>query len=188
MLEVVYYVASSLDGYIATPGGGLEWLLPFEGAEEDYGYSEFYGSVDAVLLGSRTYEQALTFGEWPYPAKPVWVFSRRVPQAVGPDVTVTGHSPAQVTAELRAAGMRRAWLVGGGELAASFRAAGLITDYIVSVIPVLLGGGIPLFANSGPQEGLRLLCTIPYPSGVVQLCYQPLGDAEQALPADVHTV
>ena len=66
MPEVVYYVATSLDGYIATPEGSVDWLSTFEGTEEDYGYAEFYSTVDALLLGSRTYEQNLAFGEWAY--------------------------------------------------------------------------------------------------------------------------
>jgi hypothetical protein len=70
MPEIVYYVAASLDGYIATTEGKVDWLSAFEGTEEDYGYAEFYSTVDALLLGSRTYEQILAFGEWPYSGKP----------------------------------------------------------------------------------------------------------------------
>ena len=68
--EIVYYVATSIDGYIASPDGSVEWLSPYEGKGEDYGYTEFYDSVDGVLLGSRTYEKALSFGAWPYSDKP----------------------------------------------------------------------------------------------------------------------
>jgi len=174
VLEIVYYVASSLDGYVATPDGGLEWLAPFEGAGEDYGYSEFYASVDAVLLGGRTYEQALTFGEWPYPGKPTWVFSSRALEVAGPDTVVTDASPSHVASELGARGVRRAWLVGGGKLAASFRTADLITEYIVSTIPVILGSGIPIFGTPGPQQRLRLVETTSYPNGLVQSRYVPL--------------
>ena len=75
-MEIIYYVAASLDGLIATPDGGIDWLKPFEGGAEDYGYGEFYASIEAVLLGRATYETALRFPEWPYPGKPYWVFSR----------------------------------------------------------------------------------------------------------------
>lgn len=71
-IEIVYYVAASLDGFIATPDGGIEWLKPFEGGEEDYGYGAFYASVEAVLLGRVTYEKSLEFPEWPYAGKPYW--------------------------------------------------------------------------------------------------------------------
>ncbi len=179
MPEVVYYVASSLDGYIATAVGGLEWLAPFEGGEEDYGYAEFYASVDAVLLGRRTYDTAVGFGEWPYPGKPTWVFSRTMLSVAGPDLTVTGENPANVVAELSARGIRRAWLVGGGMLASSFRSAGLITEYIVSTIPVILGDGIPLFGAPGSRQRLRRLETVAYPSGLVQSRYAPVSEVKR---------
>lgn len=159
-MEVVYYVAASLDGFIATREGGIDWLRPFEGGAEDYGYSEFYASVEAVLLGRKTYEQSLQFPEWPYAGKPYWVFS-----------SATRNTPAAVVQEMRQRGLRRAWLVGGGKLAASFRRERLITEYIVSVIPVILGEGIPLFDGLTGFEALKLLSSRSYPSGIVQLRY-----------------
>ena len=172
MTEIIYYVAASLDGYIATPDGGIEWLSPFEGKGEDYGYAAFYASVDAVLLGRRTYDQCLTFGEWPYPGKPCWVFSRRRMKITAPGVTLTDQDPVQVVNELKAKKLRRAWLVGGGRLAGSFRKRGLISEYVVSVIPVILGAGVPMFVSGGAHEALKLVETTPYPSGVVQLRYR----------------
>ena len=171
MPHLIYYVASSLDGYIAIPDGGLEWLAPFEGKDEEYGYTEFYESIDAVLLGSRTYEKCLTFGAWPFPGKPSWVFSRRGIAAAHEDIIITPDRPEQVMAELKERGVGRAWLVGGGALAGSFRDRRLITEYIVSIIPVILGEGIPLFAASGEREYLRLADSRSYPNGVVQLRY-----------------
>ena len=174
--EVVYYVASSLDGYIATSDGGLDWLAPFESADEDYGYARFYASVGAVLVGSRTYEQSLTFGGWPYPGKPVWVFSSRSLETPGPEVTVTDRPPADVVADLAHRGIGRAWLVGGGTLAGSFKEAGLITEYIVSIIPVLLGEGIAVLGGAGGLRRLRLEDATSYPNGVTQLRYTPLEE------------
>jgi dihydrofolate reductase len=185
MPEIVYYVAASLDGYIATPDGGIAWLEPFEGTGEDYGYSAFYASVDTLLLGSRTYEQVLTFESWPYPGKPCWVFSRRSLAPARPEVRVTAQRPREVAAELDALGSHKAWLVGGGLLAGAFEAEGLITEYMVAIIPVLLGAGIPLFcAPAAELEGLSsALSTLPsvqalrlvahsvYQNGVVQLHY-----------------
>jgi dihydrofolate reductase len=171
MLTVLYYVAASVDGYIATQGGGVEWLSPFEGSGEDYGFAQFYASVDALLLGSRTYEQSLTLGTWPYPGKPCWVFSQRPLSVRRPEVTLTTHSPRQVVAALAAQHYRRLWLVGGATLAASCRAEGVITDYIVSIMPLILGGGIPLFSAPGPPENLALADTRSYANGVVQLWY-----------------
>ena len=160
-MEIIHYVAASLDGYIATPEGGIDWLKPYEGTGEDYGYGEFYASVEAVLLGRATYEQSLQFPEWPYAGKPYWVFSR-----------ATGNTPGSVIAEMQARGLRRAWLVGGGKLAAAFRAERLISEHIVSIVPVLLGRGIPMFDGPGGKETLRLKTSRAYPSGIVQLRYE----------------
>ena len=171
MLEIVYYVAASVDGYIAKPDGALDWLTPYEGGEEDYGYAQFYKSVDAVLMGRKTYEKSQSFGAWPYPGKPCWVFSHGSAKNVPADVVVTTQSPAQVVSEIAARGIKRAWLVGGGALAASFQSQGLITEYIVTIIPVLLGDGIPLFAPSRSTEKLRLVEAKQYPTGLMQLRY-----------------
>ena len=160
LMEIIYYVAASLDGFIATPDGGIEWLRPFEGTGEDYGYGEFYASVEAVLLGRRTYEQSLRFPEWPYAGKPYWVFSAS-----------TGNTPRKVAMEMQTRGIRRAWLAGGGKLAAAFRADGLISEHIISVIPVILGAGIPLFDGAGPFESVRLISSRAYDSGIVQVRY-----------------
>ncbi len=173
MPEVVYYVASSLDGYIATPDGGIEWLKPFDNPGEDYGYASFYASIDAVLVGRRTFEQSLSFPEWPYAGKPCWVFSRRKIQVPRPDVSVTAGDPRRVMEALYARGLRRAWLVGGGELAGAFQARGLITEYIVSVIPVILGYGIPMLGAARGKKDLKLTDTKSYSSGIVQLRYRP---------------
>jgi len=171
-MEVVYYVASSLDGYIATAGGGIEWLRPFEQGGEDYGYADFYASIDCVLLGRHTYEQSQSLGEWPYPKKPCWVFSRTRNGPSEPGVRFTANAPRVALAEAEGEGCKRAWLVGGGKLAAAFRADGLISEHIVSVIPVLLGGGIPLFDGPGQLEWLNLAESRIYPSGIVQLRYR----------------
>jgi dihydrofolate reductase len=160
-VEIIYYVAASLDSLIATPDGGIEWLKPYEGTGEDYGYAEFYASIEAVLLGRATYEKCLEFPEWPYAGKPYWVFSRG-----------NGNTPASVVAEMKARGLRRAWLVGGGKLAAALRAERLITEHIISIVPVLLGAGIPLFDGPAPSEQLRLVSSRAYASGIVQLRYE----------------
>jgi dihydrofolate reductase len=89
-----------------------------------------------------------------------------------PDVTLTSESPARLMVALEARGIQRLWLVGGGNLAASCRAQGLITAYIITVIPVILGAGIPLFAAPGPTEPLTLVTSVPYPNGLVQLHYE----------------
>jgi dihydrofolate reductase len=171
MTKIIYYVASSLDGYIATQDGGVDWLSAYNTTEEDYGYAAFFDSVDGLIEGSRTYEQALSFGEWPHPGKPCWVCTHRHIESKHPEVTFTQASPSELVSELRRLGLGRVWLVGGGQLAASFRAQGLIDEYIVSVIPTVLGSGISLFGSPGPQENLKLVECKPYAGGLVQLHY-----------------
>jgi dihydrofolate reductase len=172
MTEVVYYVASSLDGYIATEDGGIDWLMPFQKSGDDFGFVDFYSSVDALLMGSRSYEVALKHGGWQAPDKPSWIFTHRDLTIAHPSVTLTSDDPAQVVETLRARGLKRAWLMGGGELATSFRVQGLISHYIVGLIPVVLGKGIPLFASVSGQTSLKLVEIKPFPSGVVMLSYE----------------
>lgn len=176
-VEVIYYVASSMDGYIATPDGGVDWLTSFHCQGEDHGYAEFYASVDALLLGSDTYEVALAHGPWPSPDKPSWVFTRRKLSVVHPSVTLTSDDPSQVIASLAANGHGRAWLMGGGKLAASFRKRGLISHYRIFVVPLILGEGIPLFAPAAGPDALRLVDTTRYASGIVELGYVPQSSA-----------
>jgi dihydrofolate reductase len=154
--EIVYYVAASADGFIATADGGVDWLSPFEGGDDDYGYAAFLAGVDAILLGRTTYEQVLTFGDWPYAGKTSWVFSHRAQADIAERVTITSDTPSDVAAMLDEAGVSRAWLVGGGELAGSFARADLITGYIISVMPVLLGNGVRLLGRQGAPGQLAL--------------------------------
>jgi len=173
MLEVIYCVAASLDGYIATDDGGVDWLAPFQNASEDHGVGDLYSSVDALLMGSHTYEFALKLGQWPSPEKPSWVFTRRDLRVLHPSITLTSQNPAEVVELLRARGVHRAWLMGGGELATSFRSAGLISRFIISIFPVILGSGIPLFAPApSVKDSLRLTEAKPFASGIVQLSYE----------------
>src|SRR3954464_5895991 len=120
MLEVIYYVASSLDGYIATANGSVDWLSRFHTPGEDHGAAELEASVDALLLGSHTYEFALKLGRWPSPGKPSWVFTQRDLPILHPSITLTSQRPREVAELLAARGVGRAWLMGGGKLAASF--------------------------------------------------------------------
>jgi dihydrofolate reductase len=172
MLEIVYYAAASLDGYIATAES--EWLPPIEETGEDYGYSDFYGTVDAVLMGSGTYEKIQHHPQWPYAGKPCWVFTRqrRYAKSSTTDITFTAAPPEHIARELDEQGLKRAWIVGGGKLAASFRERGLITTYGIGIVSAILGGGIPLLETRGPLERLTLTGCRAYPDGTVMLWYR----------------
>jgi dihydrofolate reductase len=149
MPEVVYNAACSLDGYIATKDGGVSWLDMFHGRGDGGGSDEFtklYASFDGLFLGSRTYEFALEIGQWPSADKPSWVFTRLDLPVLHPSITLTAEDPSQLVRDLGGRGLKRLCLMGGGRLAASFRERGLITGYIIGVVPILLGVGIPLLA------------------------------------------
>ena len=181
MLEVIYYVASSLDGYIATADGGVDWLSRFHVSAEDDDAGKLHASIDALLLGSHTYEFALKLGQWPSPDKPSWVFTKRDLPVLHPSITLTSHSPSEVLDDLTKRGFRKAWLMGGGKLAASFHASGLISEYIISVFPVLLGSGIPFLApHSCAQNTLSLVTAKPFKSGIVQLTYRRIEKTSAA--------
>ncbi len=171
-MTVVLYIACTLDGYIATPDGGVEWLSAVEIEGEDYGYRAFLDSVDALIMGSRTYEQIQSFGEWPYEDKLCWVMSRRVLRQAMPTVHVSHEAVEDLLKRLQNQGLDRVWLVGGSALVNMFERAGCIDEYIISVVPQLLGEGLPLFTPGRPQRTLRLVDSRQYPGGLVQLHYR----------------
>lgn len=175
------FIAASLDGFIARPDGGLDWLAPGPDGTpgEDHGYSAFIDTVDAILIGRNTIEIVLAFEAWPYGDKPVYVLTNRpLPETlpVGAIVRrIAGDAPG-VVAALEAAGVRHAY-VDGGLTIQGFLAAGLIQSLVVNHIPVLLGSGIPLF---GPLPGdirLRHVATRTYPSGFVQSEYEVIRES-----------
>ncbi len=176
MPKTILYIASSLDGYIARADGNIDWLSVVDGEGTDYGYAEFYGGIDAIVMGSRTYEQVLGFGEWPYPGRQVFVFTHRPLERITPDVSLTEQHPSEFVHGLDRAGIRTLWLAGGGALVASFMQHKLIDEYIISIIPAVLGDGIPLFTHPLPQHHLEFIRSTNYPAGLIQLHYRSLTD------------
>lgn len=169
MRRVQLFVAVSLDGCIAGADGDLSWLFH----DADYGYTPFYDRVDTVLMGRRTYETALSLPAWPYAGRRTVVFTRRGEFAIAsPDTVATSRPPADVLAELRVREGGALWLVGGGELARAFFDAELIDDLIMSIHPVILGGGVPLIPRGTRRTELALAAERRYPSGLVQLVYR----------------
>ncbi len=174
MRRLKLYIAVSLDGYIAGRHDELEWL-PRPSDRDDFGYGEFLAGVDTLLMGHRTYEVVDRLGEWPYPAKACHVLTRHPGLlAAAPGVHFTDKTPADLLRELRQQPGRDIWLVGGGQLVQAFQQAGLIDDYMIALIPQLLGSGIPLWPADSDREPARLAfqrCT-PHTDGVVMLHYR----------------
>jgi dihydrofolate reductase len=173
------FIATSLDGFIARPDGGIDWLneaneLVPEG--EDCGYGRFMAGIDALLIGRNTFQQVLTFGAWPYGHTPVIVLSRSLtslPAHLPGTVSLTAEEPAQLVQRLSAAGLERLYIDGGLTIQ-SFLAAGLIDQITITLIPVLLGAGKPLFGPLSGHVRLELLSSHSWDFGFVQNTYRVL--------------
>lgn len=146
MHQLIYYVTASLDGYIARPDGSVDWLLEPDG-DEDFGFSEFYDSIDTVLMGRKTYETALSFGDYPYATKRSDIVSRTLTEC--PHGRIISDLNEETLQELKADSQQNVWLVGGGELAAACFEMQIVNRVIVFVQPILLGEGLPLTAAIG---------------------------------------
>jgi dihydrofolate reductase len=168
MKPLSYFVASSLDGYIARPDGGIEWLF----TDADYGYADFYASVDTILMGRRTFEPMLREGVFHYPGKRTFVFSTTLASTPFPEVAVVRGDPAELVTSLKRGGGGKIWLVGGSSLAAPLFRAGLVDELVVSFHPVTLGAGIPLFPPGDAAGRWRLLSLRTFARGLVQLTYE----------------
>ena len=165
------FIATSLDGFIAREDGGLDWL-PADGGEP-HGYDEFIATVDAIVMGRKTFEIVLGFDPWPYGPKPVIVLSgnpRRLRAPKGVACEFMSGSPQEIVDRLAQRGMKHLYIDGGVTIQ-RFLAAGLIQRMIITRIPVLLGSGIPLFGPLPHDVRLRHVTTRSFSSGMVQSEY-----------------
>jgi len=166
--KVTLFIASSLDGFIARKDGGIDWLF----TDGDYGYGDFYDSIDTVLMGRKTYELARKLGER-FVGKTCYVFSRQKRRASEKNVRFVSNPKRFVKALVNGPG-KGIFLEGGGETISLLLNAGLIDEIVLSIHPILLGNGIPLFRNVKSQTKLELLKSKPYDSGIVQSKYRVL--------------
>ncbi|TCN12082.1 dihydrofolate reductase [Bacillus sp. BK006] len=167
--KIVVYIAASLDGYIARENGEIDWLESVEG-EGDNGYEAFYQTCDAVVMGKATYDHVLKLTpEFPYLSKKRYVFSR---SAQGKDqyAEFINESVASFLNNL-SQDTKKIWLVGGADILADFLTAKRVDEFIISVIPVLLGAGIPLFKRGIPEMNLKLTDIKQY-GQIAQLYYE----------------
>jgi dihydrofolate reductase len=171
------FIATSLDGYIARPDSSLDWLddaqiLIPEG--EDCGYHEYMASIDALVMGRHTFERVLTFDPWPYGHLAVHVLSRApvsIPPALAGSVHSVQGSPATLIARLGQQGTRHVY-VDGGLTIQGFLRAGLLDEITITVVPVLLGAGRPLFGALPHDVDLTLMRSRAYEFGFVQSTYR----------------
>jgi dihydrofolate reductase len=183
MTKTQYYCAASLDGFIAESDDTLDWLMKYEGSFEGDAepikgaYDRYYEGVGALVMGSVTYEFVLELGRgWPYEGKPTWVLTTRdLPKPDGEEVDVrfANAKVRDLHDELiTAAGERDLWVVGGGNVASQFADEGLLDEVLVTVVPVVLGEGKPLFDRRLPGGPMQLTGTTRFDSGMVELRYE----------------
>jgi len=170
-MTVSVFIGTSVDGFIARPNGDLDFLPP--GGGEPHGYNEFIATVDAIVIGRKTFETVLAMKDWPYGDKRVVVLSSRqldlsatrgvVEQMAGP--------PAEIVSQLADSGAHHLYIDGGITIQGFLR-AGLIQRLIITRVPVLIGDGVPLFGTLPRDVQLSHIATQHYPSGLVQSEYQ----------------
>jgi dihydrofolate reductase len=176
MARTLYYVASSIDGFIADADDRIDWLLQFGFETFEAHYQRFLAGIGAMVMGAATYEFLLadeTQG-WPYAEIPTWVVTHRdLPAIPGADITFFAGDIVQLDEELRvAAGDRDVWVVGGGSIAAQFADAGLLDELQVTIMPILVGSGKPVLPVAHASRPLELLSTTPFSGGAVEHVYK----------------
>jgi len=171
--RVIVHIGTSADGYIARPDGDLEWLTSRPAPKGFYGMDAFMKSVDTKLLGRKTYEASLRMGAKFNSGSPTFVFSRHAPPAAAPSgVEFVKDAIGPFINRLRAQPGKDIWLMGGGDLIASFLDARAIDEFVISVAPVFIGEGIPLIARRHRHVPLVLHSVERFEDGLVQLRYR----------------
>src|ERR1017187_1116115 len=171
-MKLTVFCGVSVDGFLARPNDALDFLRT--GEQEPHGFEEFYGSVDVVVIGRKTFEVVLTFGKWFYGKKPVVVLSSRpldFSSVKGGVVEQMSGEPAEIVTQLKTRGFKHAYIDGGITIQ-RFLAAGLIDRLVITRVPVLIGTGIPLFGPVPRDISLRHVATRCYNGGLVQSEYE----------------
>ncbi|SIT02467.1 dihydrofolate reductase family protein [Belliella pelovolcani] len=171
MRKVILYIACSLDGYIAKPGDDLSFLEAVAKKGEDYGYATFSESVDTIIMGRRTYEWVMSqVEEFPHQDKKTYIITRELRESIG-NVQFYSDDIAALIERLRAKPGKNIFIDGGAQVVKMMLHAGVLNEMIISIIPVVVGAGIPLFVKGIPESKLSLLSSKSFESGLVQLHY-----------------
>lgn len=172
MKRIKLYIAISLDGYIARPDGDIDWLTEFPNPSKiDYGYKDFFESVDMVIVGGQTYRDIICMDVvWPYKSKTTYVVTRN-PIDLNKEVKFITENIFDAICQLKRGEGRDIWLVGGGELTSMLLNENLIDEMIITHIPIILGQGIPLFPNSSKESRWNLKDCVLYDNHVYMTTY-----------------
>ncbi len=170
--KLILYIAMSLDGYIATKEGNLDFLSMAEKKGEDYGYARFIGTIDTVILGRKTYDKVLSMGfDYPHADKESYVITRR--QRPGTEkLHFYSGDLKELVSQLKCRKGKNIFCDGGAEIVHLLMKDDLIDEYIISIIPVFLGSGIALFKDGRPERKLTLVSSLAFDTGLVQLHYK----------------
>ena len=171
--RVIVHIATSADGYIARPDGDIDWLTSFPAPKGFYGLNAFMKTIDVKVLGRKTYEASLELGAKFGAKDPAIVFSRQSAPPTLPDGVewVTEPVGAYMTRVFAKPG-KDIWLMGGGEIIASFLDAKAIDEFVVTVAPVFIGDGLPLIARRHRLDHLKLISSERFEDGFVQTRYR----------------
>ena len=181
MRPIIAYLATSLDGFIADDRGNVEWLHDGNA----FGFEEFMGRIDTVLMGRKTFDQLLSFDiPWPYRGKHCVVFTSKPPTVAFPDAEFVSTDPVEFARQLRRQPGKGIWVDGGATLFTRFAQAQAIDEWHLFVHPILLGAGVPVFWSAFPRTHLRRTHHQAYPCGVVHLGYETNRDSTPAHTLD----
>jgi dihydrofolate reductase len=170
--KVVLYISMSLDGYLATKDNSLDFLSMVEQEGEDYGYNDFVKTVDAVIIGRKTYDKVIEMGyEYPHTDKDVYVITRTERPSTGNLKFYTGELHALID-RLKSQPGKNVYCDGGAEIANELLKMNAIDELIISVVPILLGDGIKLFNDGRPEQKLELVSVKQFDKGLTQLYYK----------------
>ena len=175
-MKVTYYVATSVDGYIAKLDGDVSWLDTLGISPEETGYEEFLSSVDGLVMGRNTYEFIYNYGKWPYNNIPTWVCTSKSLDVIEGCQLQEGKNLNSVIKEAKSLGIEHLWLVGGGKLAASFINDKALTHLSISHMPIILGSGIKLFGDLKAPVKIKQQSAHSLPSGFTQLEFEVVYD------------
>ncbi len=174
-MKITVNMAISLDGFIARSNGDVSWLDAYQqDPNEDYGFGAFFASVDVLVMGRKTFEKVLSFGEWPYGDKRVVVLSGagvEIPERLRSMVECWSGAADEIAGRLKSEGIEHVYLDGGSTVR-DFLAAGLVDSMILTRVPILLGNGISLFDGLSAEVSLSHIATRSYASGLVQSEYE----------------